>query len=273
MKIEFTNEQIEDILNKYQNEGLSATKIGVIYGVSKSPILRVLKEHDVSIIQHRHKFNANYDIFETIDTQEKAYWLGFIAADGCNYERKHNASVILNIHQRDRKHLEKFSKFMQSNARIVDFIQDAGFSNNTPMCKIVLNSKKMSADLSNKGIVPNKSLILKPPKIDEQYYLSFILGYFDGDGSLHKTSQYNNYSLSIEGTKEMLEWINSILQISSHLEKRKIDDKNNYYIRCGGTTKPYNILKKMYDISPVYLERKYMIYKELETVVIDEKSQ
>lgn len=55
------------------------------------------------------------------------------------------------------------------------------------MCKIVLNSKKMSNDLIDKGIVPNKSLVLKPPKINKKYYLPFILGYFDGDGTISKT--------------------------------------------------------------------------------------
>jgi len=41
----------------------------------------------------------------------------------------------------------------------------------------------------------------------------------------------------------MLEWINSILNISSHLEKRKQDNSNNYFIRCGGINKPYLIMK------------------------------
>jgi hypothetical protein len=54
----------------------------------------------------------------------------------------------------------------------------------------------MSNDLIDKGIVPNKSLILKPPSISKEYYLPFILGYFDGDGSISKLSQYNNYSIS-----------------------------------------------------------------------------
>ena len=271
-KIEFSQEQIEDIINKYQNEKISATKIGKIYGVSKAPILRVLKENEVEIIQHRHKFEADYNIFENIDSQEKAYWLGFLAADGCNYERQYNASIILNIHQKDRDHLEKFRAFMKSNVKIIDYIQDVGFSNNTPMCKITFNSKKMSADLTDKGVVPNKSLILQKPNISEEYYLSFILGYFDGDGSISRANQYNNFSISIQGTNEMLEWINSILNISSHLEKRTQNEKNNFYIRCGGTLKPYKILKQLYEKSPVCLTRKFLIYKELETVVINEKS-
>lgn len=116
-----------------------------------------------------------------------------------------NSSVIINIHQKDIEHLEKFKKFMNSNVNITKHIQNKGFSNNTPMCKIIFNSNEMSKDLEDKGVVPRKSLILNIPKIDEQYYLPFILGYFDGDGSIFKASQGNNYGINIEGTKEILE--------------------------------------------------------------------
>lgn len=267
-KIEFTKEQLKDIFIKYQNKKLSMEKIGKEYGVSKTVISRILKENNIEIRKDNHIYQADYKKFKKIDSQEKAYWLGFLAADGCNYSREKNASIIINIHQQDREHLEKFKKFMDSDVNILDYIQEAGYSNHTPMSKIVFNSKEMSMDLSDKGIVPNKSLILKPPIIEEQYYYSFILGYFDGDGSIYKTSQYNNYGISLEGTKEMLEWINNVLNINLKLEKRKNDNKNNYYIRCGGTCKPYEILKLLYQNSPVHLDRKYKKYKSLETVVL-----
>lgn len=78
---------------------------------------------------------------------------------------------------------------MNSNVKIVDHIQTAGFSNNTEMSKITFNSIKMAQDLNRVGITNKKSLTLKPPLIDEQFFLPFILGYFDGDGSIF---QFNN---------------------------------------------------------------------------------
>lgn len=93
---------------------------------------------------------------------------------------------------------------MNSNNPIKSIIQNAGFSNNTPMSRLVFNSKKMVYDFINKGIVQRKSLVLKPPLIEEKYYLPFIMGYFDGDGSIFKT-QNKEFSISIEGTKEILE--------------------------------------------------------------------
>lgn len=268
-RIIFSEQQTKNIINLYQKEKQSMKKIGEQFNVSRTVIKRILLENNIAIQQDNHKYKANYSIFENIDTAEKAYWLGFLAADGCNYQRSENASIIINIHQKDKEHLEKFLSFCDSNVLIQEYSQNFGYSNQTPMCKIVLNSKKMSEDLADKGIIPNKSLVLKPPKIQKNFYLPFILGYFDGDGSINKTSQYNNYSISIQGTKEILEWIKKVLNWDTKLEQRNQSDKNSFYIRCGGTNKPYMLLKKCYDSSPIYLERKYKIYKELEQVVLN----
>lgn len=269
-KIEFSQEQIEDILNKYQNNW-SQQKIADFYEVSRTVIKRILEiQNNGIVIRNRtSKYKYQQDIFENIDTAEKAYWLGFLAADGCNYQREHNASVILNVHEKDIKHLEKFKEFCHTDAEIKSYIGYEGFSNQTPMCKITLNSKKISNDLIDKGILPNKSLILQPPHILEEFYKPFILGYFDGDGSISKTSQYNNYSISIQGTKEILTWICEVLDWDAKLEKRNINSNNNsYYIRCGGTNKPYQILNQLYNSCEIHLDRKFNIYKALETVVL-----
>ena len=274
-KIEFSQEQIIDILNKYQ-DNWSQQKIADFYGVSRTVIKRILtvQNEGISIRNKTSKYKYQQDIFENIDTAEKAYWLGFLAADGCNYQREHNASIILNIHEKDKKHLEKFKFFCKTNAEIKSYIGYEGFSNQTPMCKITLNSKKISNDLIDKGIIPNKSLILQPPNISEQFYKPFILGYFDGDGSISKTSQYNNYTISIQGTKEILTWICQVLNWNANLEKRDINSINNsYYIRCGGTNKPYQILNQLYNSCEIHLDRKYNIYKTLETVVLSRNTK
>ena len=272
----FTNSQVEDIINLYTNEKISMSKIGEKYDCTKNVIRRVLTENNIEIKKDNHKYYADYGKFEIIDTPEKAYWLGFIAADGCNYQRKGNATVVINISQKDISHLEKFKKFMNSNVNIHKFTQSAGFCNKehpSEMCKISFNSVKMSNDLADKGIVPRKSLILEPPKIDEQYYLPFILGYFDGDGSIYLGTTGTEYYINIVGTKEVLQWINQTMGTNQKLEQRYKTDKNTYYIRCGGINKPYNFMKKLYDSCPVHLDRKYEIFCSLETVVLSRNTE
>ena len=57
------------------------------YNVSRTVIKRILDTHNegLSIRDHTTKYQYKQDIFEIIDSSEKAYWLGFLAADGCNY--------------------------------------------------------------------------------------------------------------------------------------------------------------------------------------------
>lgn len=267
--IQLSEDQIRLIIEKYK-DNWTQKAIGELIGVSRSVIKRILLENKIDLRATTKKYFSDENIFEIIDTPDKAYWLGFIAADGCNYVREHNASLVINIHQKDKEHLIKFKKFINTTAIIQDYIAFEGYSNKTPMSKITINSKKLSQDLIDKGIVPNKSLILKPPKISQEFYKPYILGYFDGDGSISKLSQYNNYAFSIQGTREVLNWINEVLNTDMKLKQRiKNSSKNSYYIHCGGTNKPYKILKSLYDSSKVHLDRKYEIYKTLETVVLD----
>ena len=270
-KIIFTKEQTEEIVARYKS-GESMKSIGESFEIGRGVISRVLAENGISGQRNSHKYKADYRKFQCIDTPEKAYWLGFIAADGCNYEREYNATILINISRKDREHLEKFKKFMNSNVEIKDHIQTEGFSNNSEMSQINFNSKEMSHDLAAAGVPPRKSLILEPPKISQEFFLPFILGYFDGDGSIFETKQ-GLWGINIEGTKEMLLWINSILNISEKLEKRNDDDKNNYYIRCGGINKPYEIMKTLYESVNVHLDRKYEIFKNLETVVLSRNTK
>ena len=107
----FTQEQKEFIKEKYL-DNWTIKKIGEVFNVTRSPIRRVLLEYNIPIRKITSRYYADYNIFEDINTAEKAYWLGFLAADGCNYQRKQNATISLRLSQKDINHLEKFKKFL-----------------------------------------------------------------------------------------------------------------------------------------------------------------
>ena len=70
----------------------------------------------------KYYFNKNY--FDIIDNSEKAYWLGFIWADGyvCKRKRKDNHieyDFKLSLSKIDSDHLEKFKKCLNSNHNIL----------------------------------------------------------------------------------------------------------------------------------------------------------
>ena len=282
-KILFSKEEVNKIIESYSKENQTLQNIAKEYKVSRSVIKRVLVEEQVALRESYHyKFFCQYDIFRNINSNEKAYWLGFLAADGCVFERVSSPKksqggdcVILSISRKDKEHLVKFQSFLQGNFEIKDFLQNVGFSKNSEMSKIVINSKEMVQDLKDKGIVPRKSLVLKKPNTPSQFYFPYILGYFDGDGSIFQTQQ-GEFGISFTGTKETLEWINSLLKMAKGIEqKSSLKGKNTFYLRCGGTHKPYFVLQRLYASvdSTVPLQRKFLIFKQLETVVFSRNTK
>lgn len=269
-KIVFSEKEIEDIVFNYLEEQKSLKFIGEKYEVSRDVIKRILIDNNIQLRRTTNIYKADYNIFHTIDNPEKAYWVGFIAADGCVFRREKNGSLLINLNRKDKRHLEKFRDFMKSNVEIKDYIASDGYCTNSPseMSKICFNSIDLVDDLTAIGVTPKKSLTLKPPKIKEEYYLPYIMGYFDGDGSLYKLNT-GEYGINICGTSETLSWICENLHMECHLRKRfKNKDTNNFYITCGGKQKPYNIIKPMFNSTSTHLDRKYDKFLELEHVVL-----
>lgn len=133
-------------------------------------------------------------IFKTINNKNTAYWLGFLAADGSIHKNKHQ--LMIGLSRKDRDHLEKFKKFIESDAEIKD--RDMVCSTNGkryPSSLIHIYSKELVDDLSQYNIVVNKSNqnidFLK--HIPDSYKIYFILGYFDGDGFYTNTENSHGF--------------------------------------------------------------------------------
>ena len=121
-----------------------------------------------------HQFNHNY--FKTIDTEEKAYILGFLYADGYNSDKQ----VVITQLEQDVDILEKINKALDADNQIKRKLQS---TNNKTVCQLCYSSIDMCADLTNLGCFRNKSLACTfPTFLDKSLIRHFIRGYFDGDG-------------------------------------------------------------------------------------------
>ena len=120
------------------------------------------------------KYNYNSNYFATIDTQQKAYWLGFIYAEGNVYKN----TLAIKLISSDRYVLDRFKKDIQSE-HLVKKVK------NKNAYVIKIHAKEIVKQLNQLGVYPNKSAIIKFPKLlKTEFYLSFILGYYDGEGCL-----------------------------------------------------------------------------------------
>ena len=125
--------------------------------------------------RNRGKFNHNY--FESIDSERKSYWLGFLMADGVVSDRAKRGALQLHVHlgTKDRDHLQKFHIDIESKNKI---------ANCSSSIRSFHSSDKMCEDLIRHGCTPRKSLTLKyPTTVPIELTGHFVRGYFDGDGS------------------------------------------------------------------------------------------
>lgn len=185
--------------------------------------------------------------FDVIDTEEKAYWLGFIMADGCNNE---NRILRVTLNNRDRKHLEKLRKSLKSNAPIK---MERG-----NMCTLTVSSKILMQGLSKHGVIPNKTFATRMPDIPKHLVRHFIRGIFDGDGCITLSKDLKRAAVDIAGTKELLEQIQAVLIEELCLTKTKIiQTKSIFVLRYGGVNQPKKIGEWLYKNATIWLDRKH----------------
>ena len=235
--------------------GKSTIAIGKELHLDRSALVRFMKSNGIEVERMPHKKKINEDIFEVIDTEEKAYWLGFLYADGCVSSGNRN-DIELSLKLSDVHHVEKFKNFIGFEGKLIT---------DSYRCRVTFKNKKIKSNLIKLGCTPKKSLTLTFPdenQVPEYLIRHFIRGYFDGDGSIICTDKTK--AISIIGTYNMLENICELVNIP----KGRIYPLNNhtdktFRIETGSKTNILNFIKFIYDDCNIYLDRKYKKYKML----------
>jgi hypothetical protein len=256
----------EDIIDKYINSGETITSLGVIYNVYACSIHRLLKRNNVKIkdkSEIRRKYNVNSDYFKIIDSNEKAYFLGLLYADGNLSSTDYNVKISLIVG--DVSILEKFKSNLNYDGQIKNIIyEDKGFKNQKLLC---ISNMYLHEDLIKLGCTPKKSLTLKFPSVHmvkEEFQSHFIRGYFDGDGSIFMKKSDKKESqrcVSFCGTEEFMTDIKRILTSKCQLRNNEVHKhikSNAFYYKVGGNLQVDRIFGYLYkDANGLYLERKF----------------
>lgn len=236
---------------KLFEEGYKCKEIATILSLDRHNVGRWLRKagYEYSKVN---KAKINSAIFDIIDNEEKAYWLGFLFADG--YVSR-NTEFELSLGLKDVLHLEKFKKFLSYEGRIY-------IDNKIGRCRLQFGDPQIVSSLKQKGCVNKKSLILEFPteeSVPSKLIRHFIRGYFDGDGSIGKPEM--PIDVSILGTLPFLEKFNKTASLLSANIIHK--DKRHHHLVfisefCGDNAR--NFCKYIYTDATIYLERKYNRY-------------
>ena len=262
--------KLKDIVNLeickklYIEYKLPIYKIAMLYGVSDVTIRNYfIKYNLVELKGHRIGKNSFNNYFETIDSNDKAYFLGLIIADGClgNSSTKTNIKKFFSIEltEEDKYILEIFNQMANFNEKlIISHKKDL-----KPRYKLSISSSKIYDDLYALGVRERKSKVgTSMPNLKEKLIPHFIRGVFDGDGIAFSSgyigfcgdynllNQIKEYLVN-KGMKNAKIWFNKsnniyYMQWSAIADRRKFfeiiyKDKENLYLK----RKYYKILNKL----------------------------
>lgn len=248
-------ETIKVLVDNYNNH--SVKELSKMTGIGQERIMSILKIKQVKLRplgSHRgyyEKINHNY--FKVIDDEHKAYWLGFLYADGYNNEKFYQVEITLK--DEDKYILEELKKDCES---IYDIkYKEVNLNGKIFPCnRLTLYSKEISQDLKKLGCMQKKSLIIKFPtekQVPNSLIHHFMRGYFDGNGCISG----NNFMLN--STKDFLDEYIKKLRNNTDISKAgyfSIDGQGHRWSHASKRDLQ-KIFNYLYKDATIYLHRKH----------------
>lgn len=265
----WSDEEIEFIQNNYQR--LSVNEIAKYLNRTTNSVR--LKANRCGC--KKSPYNCDYSFFKVIDTEEKAYWFGFIAADGWVSVNSLTNSGCLGIELQygDTNHLKKFNKSIGGNYKITNRERtceiDPKYNKVSKESCIRIFSIDMVHDLMNVGITATKTHDFSfPTWMDDSLYGAFIRGYFDGDGCVRTkirklaSGKVVEYPLCdiISANKDFLDKLRAILYDKLGVCSYIYADKNCHRLYIHKNEHTLKFLDYIYKDANIYLDRKYNKY-------------
>lgn len=261
----------EEFIKLYES-GMSAAEIADIYNCQVGSITTRLKKAGIpyktdwskrrrkarSHYPNNHQFNELY--FDNIDTEDKAYFLGWMFSDG-SVTRTY---VYLKI--TDPNILDDFNRCLEGDFKITTVAPPEEHPTWKHTYKLQIYSTYFSSSLQKLGCVPNKARVIRFPNIPKSLYKHFIRGFFDGDGCLilNYTIGHCVVDFACASYNFLLDLQSIILSqvgiTSAVIKKEKKYDV--WHLRyCG--KKILTLLDWLYDDAHFYLKRKHYKYQLL----------
>lgn len=252
-----TNETKNKVIELYQ-KGYSQNYLESTLCMTRKTIRTILDSEGIK--RTKKEQHVHYHITSTLRenafdfvSDEMAYWLGFIYADGYVTNPKDHYTIGILLKESDKPQLEKFKEFLKAPQSVYHY----------PKFKqtcFKIGSQRLHGALLRWGITHHKSYDAMVPEV-MRYNRHFWRGVIDGDGYLGNVNDKPRMQLC--GTLDMVENYKKFLILSgvqSEYKVKKHPEKSLYIFEVGYDL-AIQAAKILYDDSFVYLDRKYEIYK------------
>jgi len=222
------------------------------------------------------KYTLEHSFFDSINTNDKAYFLGLLYADGYNCTDKN--VLELSLQTRDKEILSLFKKCLASNRPIKRYV-DKRPKRGTDRSILYVNSRRICQNLDSLGCTNKKSHKISFPTIKERFKKHFIRGFFDGDGSVYisKGKIINGYvkrsptgHVAFSSNKKFIEGLFKQLKKFNPCKVRDKRKKDTWYLNITGIA-AIQFLESIYFGTTTYIKRKYKKYQEVKKMYSSKK--
>ena len=261
----------EEITKLYQ-EGKTAKEISSLLGFKyPQPVYNYFKkmgwERTGKTGKRVYKVDENF--FKCINTEEKAYILGFICADG--HIEKDRLNITVSI--KDRDILEKIRYAMHSNHPIKEVQRTNPYKKtnreNLILSELMIGSVELVKPLFNMGLTTNKTYTLNGDilKYIPKYLIrDFLRGYFDGDGNVFFGRRYSSgykYNVNICGNEDFLLKSFQVYFPSNNKLYKDLYSRQCYVWKISQKYKVRDFMYYLYYNSSIFLQRKYNEFRKI----------
>lgn len=223
--------------------GLSQQSVADVLDVSQWWVSATLRRLGVPSRPEggRRRRSLDESFFDDIDTPEKAYWLGFIAADG--FVRADGRTVGLRLMPSDVGHVAALAAALGSDAPIRDMQGGK---------QVLFYSKHMVESLAKVGITRWKSRTCLPWEGSPELLPHYWRGAVDGDGHISKTVAYVSYC----GTPAMVKAFKAFAHEVCGTKTTPRQGIGMWVLNVTGAHRTFNLVEAMYGVGGPVLERK-----------------
>lgn len=274
-KIILTKEQEEKIKTDYLYHKKSMSKISKENKISYKAIDRFLTKNNykrsmkeqLSISNANSNFSLNEEKLD-FNNQNFCYICGLFASDG-TIEKTGNGCRI-ELKSIDKEVLDKINVFLENERPIKTYSR---LNNNYEYSIFYVYNKKLKDKLKEVGIKNNKTYLglQFPNNLNTHQLISYLRGFFDGDGSIKKTGSTitfqidctdKNFLLNIKNfLKDNFNIDSQILIRPKELDKKSTIDQYRLYFY--GKEKCLKIYNLFYNNDEIYMKRKKEKFQEL----------
>ena len=254
--------QRAELCRKYE-EGQTSYQLAEEYGLVANYVQRLVKSRGI-IARGPRKYFYDTEFFDSIDSEDKAYWLGVLYADGWVDKDGLRLGMI------DREHIEKFKEALSATYNI-EYVEN----DNQGLYVIRVNDRELVKKLKPLGLVKKKSRIISFPYLPKNMNSHFARGYFDGDGHFSKAKHKNSVQWQVgftSGSQYFLVDLRCVIRKSIKRDVGSIscgrgEKSNTWSLLFNGNVSCKQVSEFLYKDASVVLDRKHKTYLEMVEVL------